>query len=81
MDSGIAFRSSREIKKEREEKRIAREKVLNQVRFIGSHLSFCSKLLKTLTKSRKFEMIVDRLYCIFTMFTIVYSVHVYIEVG
>uniref|UniRef100_A0A8W8I2B8 CWF19-like protein 2 n=2 Tax=Magallana gigas TaxID=29159 RepID=A0A8W8I2B8_MAGGI len=32
MDSGIAFRSSREIKKEREEKRIAREKVLNQAK-------------------------------------------------
>lgn len=40
MDSGIAFRSSREIKKEREEKRTAREKVLNQVRLIGSHLFF-----------------------------------------
>uniref|UniRef100_K1P1S2 CWF19-like protein 2 n=1 Tax=Magallana gigas TaxID=29159 RepID=K1P1S2_MAGGI len=32
MDSGIAFRSSREIKKEREEKRTAREKVLNQAK-------------------------------------------------
>lgn len=40
MDSGIAFRSSREIKKEREEKRTAREKVLNQVRLMVSHLFF-----------------------------------------
>lgn len=40
MDSGIAFRSSREIKKEREEKRTAREKVLNHVRLIVSHLFF-----------------------------------------
>lgn len=50
MDSGIAFRSSREIKKEREEKRIAREKVLNQVRFIGSHLFFLFKTFKNYNK-------------------------------
>lgn len=37
MDSGIAFRSSREIKKEREEKRIAREKVLNQAKTQYEH--------------------------------------------
>lgn len=45
MDSGIAFRSSREIKKEREEKRTAREKVLNQVSKLG-HIYFLFETFK-----------------------------------
>lgn len=49
MDSGIAFRSSREIKKEREEKRTAREKVLNQVSKLG-HIYFLFETSKNLNK-------------------------------
>lgn len=58
MDPGIAFRSSREIKKEREEKRTAREKVLNQVSKLGHIYFLFETFKKALTKSRKFEMIV-----------------------
>ena len=45
MDQGIAFESSRLISKKREEKRIARERVLNQVWIISIWIDFVDWLL------------------------------------